>query len=74
MAKRPDANDILRSQGHEGVRRAIAEAEVVTVEKAPSRDRLRPNGDARGNRTRLLGGLRRSRGAISSWPHSTKRG
>ena len=45
MAKRPDANDILRSQGHEGARRAIAEA--VPVEEAPSSEKTRHNGKAR---------------------------
>ena len=50
MAKRPDANDILRSQGHEGVRRAIAEAEVVAVEDVPSSEKTGPNGDANGKR------------------------
>ena len=52
MAKRPDANDILRSQGHEGVRRAIAEAEVVAVEDAPSSDKTGPSGDVHGKKAR----------------------
>lgn len=57
MAKRPDANDILRSQGHEGLRRAIAEADVPTDEEAPSSEKIRPNGKALGKSARLVSGF-----------------
>ena len=79
MAKRPDANDILRSQGHEGVRRAIAEAEVVAVEDAPSSEKTGPNGNAHGKEARkrrllLPATEMRSRPHDWLWKHYLARG